>query len=77
MASVSIPLRAIVGYVVNGSGKSKSSLALSMNRNRWFINDYTTKGRTPSVPLLFEIIAACGYEVHIIGHGEDIVVEVE
>lgn len=73
----SIPVRAIVGYVVNCSHESKSAIALKMGRNRWFLNNYTTKGKIPSVPLLFEIIAACGYDVHIIGHGKDITVEVE
>ena len=71
-----IPLAAVVGYVSNGSGESKSAISLRMGRNRKFLNDYTNKGRIPSVPLLFEIIQACGYEVHIIGHGEDITVEV-
>ena len=30
----------------------------------------------PTVSLLVKIAAVCGYEVHLIGHGEDVTVEV-
>ena len=76
MEKISLTPRALVTWMVNKSGLGGSGVSAAMGKERRFIADYTNKGRMPTVPLFTQIAKACGYEVHIIGHGEDITVEV-
>ena len=77
MKKVKLTPRAIVRYMLNGADLSIADASRQMGRERRFLGDYTTKGRIPTVAMLAEIAAVCGYEVHIVGHGEDITVEVD
>lgn len=69
--------RAIIGYMVNKSKLGGSGVASVLGKNRFYLNDYTTKGRIPTTTVLIQIAHACGYEVHIIGHDEDITLDLE
>ena len=77
MKKVELTPRAIVGYMVNKCKLGSSNVSRAMGRGRTFASDYMTKGRMPSIPLLIEFATVCGYEVHLIGHGEDITVSLE
>ena len=76
MEKISLTPRALVTWMVNKSGLGGSGVSTAMGKNRFFINHYTNDSRMPTVPLLTQIAKVCGYEVHLIGHGEDITVEV-
>ena len=76
MEKISLTPRALVTWMVNKSGLGGSGVSKAMGKERRFIFEYTSKGHMPTVPLLTQIAKVCGYEVHIIGHGEDITVEV-
>lgn len=66
--------RAVVGYMVNKTGLSKFELSKRLGKSATYINRYTTDGSIPSLNNLEIIAAECGYEIHLIGHDEDILV---
>lgn len=76
MEKISLTPRALVTRMVDKSGLSRFDVSMKMGKSKTFISNYATTGRIPSAALLAEVARACGYEVHIIGHGEDITVEV-
>ncbi len=68
--------RAVVTHMANSTHLGNFEISRRLGRDPTFLNAYTTKGSIPSLLLLTKIAAVCGYEVHLIGHGEDITVEV-
>ena len=75
--NISLKPKALIGYMVNKSKLSAASIAALLGRGRYYIFTYTNKGHMPTVQNLVQIAEVCGYEVHIIGHGEDITVGLE
>lgn len=67
----------LIEYMAEMSGKSKGSISNSLGKARNYINCYISKKRTPNISLFVKIAKACGYEVHIIGHDEDITLDLE
>lgn len=79
--STSFPPQALISYLVARSGLSKMEVSRRIGRGQSFLGNYTNANRggkksIPSIALLASVAKVCGYEVHIIGHGEDITVEV-
>jgi hypothetical protein len=62
--------------MLDGAGISNAEASRRLGSERTVINAYTTRGKMPTLPSLVKVASVCGYEVHIIGHGEDITVEV-
>jgi len=63
--------------MLDNSGKSNAEVSRRLGRNVTFINGYTTRGKAPSINNLVRIATICGYEVHLVGHDEDITVTVD
>ena len=76
MEKISLTPRALVSWMVTKSKLGGSGVSSALGKERRYIYSYTNKKHMPTVPLLTQIAKVCGYEVHIIGHGEDITVEV-
>lgn len=68
--------RMFVGYMVNQSKLGGFEVSRRLGKAQTYINRYTNGGSIPSLALAAQIAKVCGYEVHIIGRGEDITVEV-
>ena len=68
--------KAVLRRMLDRSGKSNADVSRSLGNNRTFVNEYTTRGKTPSFVIFVRIATVCGYEVHLVGHDEDITVTV-
>ena len=67
----------VIARLAHMSEKSKVAISKEIGRNKYFLGTYTSSGRIPNIVLLTEIARACGYKVHIIGHDEDITLDLE
>lgn len=76
MKKISLTPRAIVGYMANKTGLGNFEISRRLGKAPTFLNGYTNRGSLPSASMLASIAKVCGYEVHIIGHDEDIRIEV-
>ena len=77
MNESSTSAKGFIMRVVNRAGLSKVEASRRMGRQHTFLTTYTARGRIPSLQLAAEIAAVCGFEIHLIGHGEDILIEAE
>lgn len=73
--------QALISYMISRSGLSKMEASRRLGRGSTFLGNYTNvnrdgKRKVPSAALLASVAKVCGYEVHIIGRGEDIQIEV-
>lgn len=67
----------IVGFLTNKSQLSNFEISRRLKRHPTFIGRYLSRKSVPSIALVVKIAAICGYEVHLIGHDEDITVTVD
>jgi len=64
-------------HVVSHSGKSAKQVSLEMGLSQNFVTNTIQRGSTPRLDTFARIAAACGYEVVIRGHDEEVVVTSE
>ena len=67
--------REAVTHVVALSGKASAAVSREMGRVSTFITTTIGRGTVPKLDTFVRIAAACGYEVVLRGHGEEVVVE--
>lgn len=79
--AVKLTSSALITHMLSEAQLSKMEASRRMGRGASFLGNYTNANRNgkkiiPSVELLALVAKVCGFEVHVIGHGEDITVEV-
>ena len=77
MNEIELSPKGVVTWMVNGCGLSGATISASLGKERKYIHKYTSGGHIPTITVLAQIAAACGYDVHIIGHCEDIKASLE
>lgn len=59
------------------SGKGTIEVSSEIGRAKSYVGGILSRGSTPQADTLAEIAEACGYQLALIGHGEQIVIEYE
>ena len=66
---------ALLNHMIRRSGKNRQELSASMNRSDSYLRTTVSNKTVPTVDMFSKIAKVCGYEVHVIGHDEDITVD--
>lgn len=66
---------ALLNHMVRMTRKSRREISESMGRSASYIGSIAHRKTIPAIDVFSEIAKACDYEVHVIGHDEDIVVD--
>lgn len=67
---------AIIAHMVGSSKLSRYEVSRKLGRNNEYVARLIRGGEHPRIDNIVRVAAVCGYEIHVIGHGEDITVEV-
>ena len=67
----------VVTHMVRGSGKSARDVSREMGRHYQFITNTVTRKSVPKLDTFVKIAVACGYEVVLRGHGEEVTIKYE
>lgn len=57
------------------SGTTLQRLSAESGRSRNYLHALRHQGGSPKLATLQEFAARCGYEVHLVGHGQDIKID--
>lgn len=77
MATTHTTARGVLQALVNGSGKSRRAVSLSLGFSENALGSYASRGIVPGLPLIARIAAACGYIMQFVKGDETIVVDPE
>lgn len=67
----------ILKAMMRGGGQSYRGLSARLGKSATYVNGLMhnyRNGNAPSADILADIAAGCGYEVHVIGHGQDFLI---
>ena len=66
-----------IRHMCEVSGKGSTIVSKDIGRVSSFVGTILSRGSVPKADTLAEIAEACGYQLALIGHGEQIVIEYE
>ncbi len=66
---------ALLNHMIRNSGKNRQEISREINRSDNYLRVVIGKKSIPAVDMFATIARACGYELHLIGHDEDIVID--
>lgn len=66
-----------IRHMCDKAGKGTTVVSKDIGRGSSFVGSILSRGSVPKADTLAEIAEACGYELALIGHGEQIVIEYE
>jgi len=58
--------RETLRYLIDQSGKPKTTISTDLGKSQGYINSYLTIGRAPGVDVLANIADVCGYDLVIV-----------
>lgn len=66
-----------IRHMCEVSGKGTIEVSSDIGRGRSYVGSILSRGSTPQADTLAKIAEACGYELMLVGNGEQIVIEYE
>lgn len=64
-----------IRHMCDKAGKGTTIVSKDIRRGSSFVGSILSRGSVPKADTLAEIAEACGYQLTLIGHGEQIVIE--
>lgn len=58
--------REALRYIIERSGKPKTSISTALGKSQGYINAYLTVGRSPGVDVLASIASECNYDLVLV-----------
>lgn len=64
-----------IRHMCDKAGKGTTIVSRDIGRGSSFVGSILSRGSVPKADTLAEIAEACGYELMLVGHGEQITIE--
>lgn len=77
MTTTHVRAKGAMQALVNGSGKSRRAVSLSLGLGENVLTSYASRGVIPGLPLIARIASVCGYTMQFVKDNDTIVIDPE